>query len=581
LILASGSSTQDLLRITQTGTGNAFVVEDATNPDSSPFVIDNAGNVGIGLSTPSAFGYKAYVLATNGGIFGDSATKVGLYGRTNTPGSQAAGVEALAYGDSVGTYFGIKASAYPSDTPSNGNTYIAGSFYADGFGENAYALRLQDGSQDTNKILTSVNASGDTNWSSNIYVTSIIASASSTGDVVRITQTGTGNALVVEDSANPDVTPFIITAAGNVGVGTASPSTGLHVFSTTSGAVRIVDGTQQAGYVLTSDANGVATWQASSGGGTTVTNFGDNRVVTSTGTTTGLNGEANLTFDGNTLRATANTTTVPLIIASGSSSQDLLRITQTGTGSSLVVEDSSNPDTTPFIITADGRLKTGTTNDGLSARIYSVSTSYGIETYGPLAGLYALGATSAIQAFASSDGDTYGIVTNAFSDAGGGTVAGIVANSSDDLFGIGTYIGGIFNVQTTSFQTKYSVRLIDGTEGTNKVLVSQDNIGSANWQSALTLTGLVVSSASSTDLVRITQTGTGNALVVEDSANPDATPFIVHSTGNVGIGTASPATTLHVQGSMELTGTFSGNNSNFVEANLITQTVLLYMSNNT
>lgn len=32
------------LTITQTGTGNAFVVEDSTTPDSTPFVIDNAGN---------------------------------------------------------------------------------------------------------------------------------------------------------------------------------------------------------------------------------------------------------------------------------------------------------------------------------------------------------------------------------------------------------------------------------------------------------------------------------------------------------------------------------------------------------
>ena len=35
----SGSTTTDLVRITQTGTGNAFVVEDSTNPDVSPFAI--------------------------------------------------------------------------------------------------------------------------------------------------------------------------------------------------------------------------------------------------------------------------------------------------------------------------------------------------------------------------------------------------------------------------------------------------------------------------------------------------------------------------------------------------------------
>ena len=54
--------------------------------------------------------------------------------------------------------------------------------------------------------------------------------ANSTSDALRITQTGTGNALLVEDSANPDSTPFVITAAGDVGIGTTSPGRTLDVF---------------------------------------------------------------------------------------------------------------------------------------------------------------------------------------------------------------------------------------------------------------------------------------------------------------------------------------------------------------
>jgi hypothetical protein len=40
------------------------------------------------------------------------------------------------------------------------------------------------------------------------------AIAVSTGDALRVTNTGTGNCLVVEDSANPDATPFVIDATG-------------------------------------------------------------------------------------------------------------------------------------------------------------------------------------------------------------------------------------------------------------------------------------------------------------------------------------------------------------------------------
>lgn len=53
-------------------------------------------------------------------------------------------------------------------------------------------------------------------------------------------------------------------ASNNIGIGTTSPSTKLHINSSTTGAVRIVDGNQGAGKIFMSDANGVGTWQPSS-----------------------------------------------------------------------------------------------------------------------------------------------------------------------------------------------------------------------------------------------------------------------------------------------------------------------------
>ena len=64
---------------------------------------------------------------------------------------------------------------------------------------------------------------------------------------------------------------------------------------------------------------------------------------------------------------------------------------------------------------------------------------------------------------------------------------------------------------------------------------------------------LAVFSGNSTDnIVRITQTGTGNALLVEDSANPDTTPFVITGIGSVGIGTNAPINTLDVHGTLRL-----------------------------
>ena len=71
----------------------------------------------------------------------------------------------------------------------------------------------------------------------------------------------------------------------NVGIGTNNPSTKLHV----AGSVKIVDGTQGAGKVLTSDANGLADWR------TPINQvYGE---VDRTSNLTISNGTANVTFN--------------------------------------------------------------------------------------------------------------------------------------------------------------------------------------------------------------------------------------------------------------------------------------------
>lgn len=63
------NSTSAALTVTQTGTGNALVVEDSATPDSTPFTIDNSGNVGIGGTLSLVAGYTTVTInnATNGG----------------------------------------------------------------------------------------------------------------------------------------------------------------------------------------------------------------------------------------------------------------------------------------------------------------------------------------------------------------------------------------------------------------------------------------------------------------------------------------------------------------------------------
>lgn len=62
-ILAASSS--PALKVTQTGAGNAFVVEDSASTDATPFVIDNGGAVGVG-GAPDYVGKAQKLLVTDG-----------------------------------------------------------------------------------------------------------------------------------------------------------------------------------------------------------------------------------------------------------------------------------------------------------------------------------------------------------------------------------------------------------------------------------------------------------------------------------------------------------------------------------
>jgi hypothetical protein len=65
--------------------------------------------------------------------------------------------------------------------------------------------------------------------------TPAIISVNSASDALRITQVGAGNALLVEDSTNPDVSPFVISNNGSVIVGKASALTNYKVDISTVG----------------------------------------------------------------------------------------------------------------------------------------------------------------------------------------------------------------------------------------------------------------------------------------------------------------------------------------------------------
>ena len=86
-----------------------------------------------------------------------------------------------------------------------------------------------------------------------------------------------------------------------------------------------------------------------------------------------------------------------------------------------------------------------------------------------------------------------------------------------------------------------------------------DNISAPTSGVSPALSGNVtIDTNSSSPALKITQTGTGYALRVQDSVDPDATPLVIDNTGLLGLGTTSPAEALDIDNNGKIQFSASG-----------------------
>jgi hypothetical protein len=241
------------------------------------------------------------------------------------------------------------------------------------------------------------------------------------------------------------------------------------------------------------------------------------------------------------------TLTADAAVLEGSSSGDLVRITQTGSGNALVVEDSTNPDSTPFVVDSSGRLLTGTSSPFNNFRDVQTTTDRTppIQFSGANA---ASAGFSQVVWFATATGAFYS-PTHWLARSGSSTPGTNALVPSEATLGAITFAG---DDGTRFLNAAHITAAVDGTPGTNdmpgRLVFSTTKDGASSPTEAMRIDSnqsVQIKNNSSSDALRITQTGSGNALVVEDSANPDSTPFVIDASGNVGIGT-SPSERLDV-----------------------------------
>jgi hypothetical protein len=106
------------------------------------------------------------------------------------------------------------------DSRGEANVWLGGAVYK-------FVLKDADGAL----IWTVDYISAPTAAVSPVLSGNVTIDSNTSSPALTITQTGTGAALKVQDSADPDVTPFIIDATGQVGIGTATPSSALEIAS--------------------------------------------------------------------------------------------------------------------------------------------------------------------------------------------------------------------------------------------------------------------------------------------------------------------------------------------------------------
>jgi len=231
------ASSDAVLRITQTGTGNALTVEDSTNPDATPFVIDATGKVGIGTSSPQYAIVASSSTATDTIMFfdGGTAANANLVAAADT----SIKLPLLVLSDRTNAY-SINTSYWIGLDRASTALYASrnDALYVNNYLDKGHYFITND-TATGKKVRMVISGSGNvgigtTTPSALLHVSSStqengaiieVSSSLTSSAALRITQTGNGNAIVVEDSANPDSTPFIVAPDGKVLIGTTTPTT--------------------------------------------------------------------------------------------------------------------------------------------------------------------------------------------------------------------------------------------------------------------------------------------------------------------------------------------------------------------
>ena len=249
-----------------TGKNNIAFGENALKGQIFSTPITGDGNIALGKNTLQKItsGSENIALGTdalysnNTGEHNIAQGRDALFNNTAGANNIAQGNQALAYNTTGNNNIAQGSQALFSNNLGNNNIALGrGTLSTNVAGSYNTAMGVSSGKWikgnanihiglDTDEVIP--NASGELN---NVIA---IGHFDSTGGFPLNTTTANDNVILLGNTSP---------TAPKVGIGTYKPGAKLEVNNgTTAGAVKIVDGTQGAGKVLTSDADGLATWKS-------------------------------------------------------------------------------------------------------------------------------------------------------------------------------------------------------------------------------------------------------------------------------------------------------------------------------
>jgi len=240
--------------------------------------VGGSGNVYMDLKNPNSDDYDLRIQAagttprifTNSAVLQIDGTSVNL--QSNTNGSVGIGTNSPAVKLDISQTQAAKTAVRVVNTDTSSaasSSYIAtqGGVSVDLTAEqnaqaevgtsSAHPLIIK--SNDVERMR--VTSAGDVGVGITAPLGKFHVAGSTASDIVRITQSGAGVPLRVEDETT-DTTPFIVDTAGNVGIGTPTPAVKLDVVGAIASNAKIASSSPTAGIGYSTGAGGIATTQA-------------------------------------------------------------------------------------------------------------------------------------------------------------------------------------------------------------------------------------------------------------------------------------------------------------------------------